>query len=86
MNRLFTMTILAVLATILAVLLATLITLAVCNRWLGAWACRVMGWHLEPRDVGFDGCSATGRCPRCGKLVLQDSQGNWFAATNQDNP
>ena len=26
--------------------------------------CRILGWH--------------GRCSRCGKSVMQDSQGNWF--------
>lgn len=42
------------------------------------WFCREMGWHKAPKEQGFDGCSKTGICPRCGKAVLQDSQGNWF--------
>lgn len=42
------------------------------------WFCEEMGWHLHPLSVGFDGCSQNGTCPRCGKSVLQDSQGNWF--------
>jgi hypothetical protein len=40
--------------------------------------CIVLGWHLAPNAQGFDGCSKTGVCPRCGKSVLQDGQGNWF--------
>jgi hypothetical protein len=37
-----------------------------------------LGWHLQPLQLGFDGCSLFGICPYCGKKVLQDSQGNWF--------
>ena len=42
------------------------------------WFCNVFGWHKAPKEQGFDGCSANGVCPVCGKEVLQDSQGNWF--------
>ena len=42
------------------------------------WFCKFWGWHKKPDFVGNDGCSNNGRCPRCGKEVLQDSQGNWF--------
>lgn len=42
------------------------------------WFCHKMGWHKAPYSIGFDGCSATGTCPRCNKEVLCDSQGNWF--------
>lgn len=42
------------------------------------WFCDKMGWHKSPNTIGFDGCSATGTCPRCGKHVMCDSQGNWF--------
>jgi hypothetical protein len=48
------------------------------------WFCNVMGWHKAPETKGFDGCSFNGRCPRCGKRVLMDSQGNWFEASNQE--
>lgn len=34
--------------------------------------------------VGFDGASMGGRCPKCGRRVLQDSQGNWFDADEID--
>ena len=52
---------------------------AVFNKYLSVWACDSLGWHLEPERQGYDGCSYGGKCPRCGKDVLQDSQGNWFA-------
>lgn len=43
------------------------------------WACdSFWGEHKAPSETGFDGCSATGKCSRCGKGVLQDSQGGWF--------
>jgi len=59
-------------------ILITALSLAVFNRYLPKWFCDHMGWHLSPIAQGFDGCSFTGTCPRCGKSVLQDSQGNWF--------
>ena len=59
----------------------TLFILALCNKWLPIWFCNNMGWHLAPKSQGFDGCSLNGKCPRCGKKVLRDSQGNWFATT-----
>jgi hypothetical protein len=65
-------------AMALLVVLVPMLILCLSNRWLGAWACRVFGWHFEPKEQGFDGCSFTGTCPRCNKPVLQDSQGNWF--------
>ena len=40
--------------------------------------CKILGWHKAPTKQGFDGCSKNGECPRCGKEVMQDSQGNWF--------
>jgi hypothetical protein len=68
------------------IILITIIILGVsffimglCNRWLPKrLGCEIMGWHLSPTAQGFDGCSFNGTCPRCGKEVLQDSQGNWF--------
>jgi hypothetical protein len=42
------------------------------------YACDAMGWHKAPNAIGFDGASNNGECPRCGKEVMQDSQGNWF--------
>lgn len=48
------------------------------NPILPKFMCRVMGWHLEPKEIEFDGCSKNGVCPRCKNHVMQDSQGNWF--------
>ena len=62
----------------LAVMVLTGIILALINEHLPKWFCDKMGWHLAPTQIGFDGCSLEGTCPRCGKHVLQDSQGNWF--------
>jgi hypothetical protein len=55
-----------------------MVILAFCNKYLSRWACDKLGWHLAPKEQGFDGCSFCGLCPRCNKPVLQDSQGNWF--------
>lgn len=48
--------------------------------------CAVLGWHRAPREAGFDGCSPSGRCSRCGRRVLCDSQGNWFGTDPEDRP
>jgi len=41
--------------------------------------CLVMGWHDGSGGKrSFDGCSIHATCSRCGKEVMQDSQGNWF--------
>ena len=37
-----------------------------------------LDWHFRVKVLGFDGCSAVGRCLDCGRRVLMDSQGNWF--------
>ena len=42
------------------------------------WICDKLGWCMAPSEQGFDGCSANGICPRCGRQVKQDSQGNWY--------
>lgn len=43
--------------------------------------CRI-GWHTPGRNLGnitmFDGMSLHGICKRCGKDIMQDSQGGWF--------
>lgn len=40
--------------------------------------CKVLGWHKEPEETTYDGLTFKGKCSRCGKEVMQDSQGNWF--------
>lgn len=48
------------------------------NRYMPLWVCTKLGWHLRPEDVKYRGINATGTCPRCGKYICKDSQGNWF--------
>jgi len=45
---------------------------------LPRWACDRLGWHLMPKELSSDGFNVIGKCPRCGKKIMQDSQGNWF--------
>lgn len=62
------------------VLFVLIVSLMCCffNKHLPIWFCNKLGWHLAPREKGWNGCSMTGVCPRCNKEVLMDSQGNWF--------
>jgi len=39
--------------------------------------CKI-GWHKVKEATEFDGASLHGICMRCGKELMQDSQGNWF--------
>ena len=72
------MKILFIIGILIIILIVISILLAIFNKYLPIWFCNKMHWHLRPLDIGFDGCSPTGKCPRCGKHVLRDSQGNWF--------
>jgi hypothetical protein len=65
----------------LTVLMSSFMVLMILTRYSKSrfW-CDKFGWH-HSRHVetsGFDGCSETGLCKRCGEKVLMDSQGNWF--------
>lgn len=40
--------------------------------------CKCAGWHKAPIRQSFDGVSRHGKCARCNKKVLQDSNGDWF--------
>lgn len=40
-----------------------------------------IGWHSVRRFAMCDGLSLSGYCTHCGAKCLQDSQGNWFAAS-----
>ena len=44
------------------------------------WFHNILHWH-EPDDSPswYDGCSMHCKCKYCGKHIMQDSQGNWFA-------
>lgn len=60
------------------IIVCSILLLVLLNSYLPKWFCDKLGWHLEPKEKSFDGCSLEGICPRCGKHVLQNSQGNWF--------
>ena len=63
----------------IVVFLFIMLMLCLFNRFLPkGFGCDTMGWHLEPKQQGFDGCSSTGKCSRCNKEIMQDGQGNWF--------
>lgn len=66
------------LIVLLLLICISLISLCILNKHLPIWFCKHVGWHLEPQEQHFDGCSVTGKCPRCGEMTLQDGQGNWF--------
>ena len=69
----------AVILTVLLILLLGLMALAIISKYSkNKWFCTAMGWHFEPDKKASDGCSMYGNCPRCGKRVMLDSQGNWF--------
>lgn len=41
--------------------------------------CKILPWHNgKGAEHRSDGCSLHSTCSRCGKSVMQDSQGNWF--------
>lgn len=73
------MTIIWIAFSVINIGLLVLIVLSIISRYSNnVWFCKVMGWHKSPLAQGFDGCSLHGKCPRCKKKVLQDSNGDWF--------
>ena len=42
----------------------------------------IMGYHL-PSEEYFNGCSFVSKCKFCGKVILQDWQGNWFEGKSE---
>jgi len=48
------------------------------TRWGRFWCW--LDSHKVKRAESYDGCSFVSHCCRCSVRVLQDSQGNWFAA------
>ena len=69
---------------ILALLIGVFITpflLCVMDHYFGtSYSCRFWSWHNGKGMIKkkFDGCSVYSICSKCGKEVMQDSQGNWF--------
>lgn len=49
------------------------------DKWKGkTYSCKQFGWHNGlGGNNSFDGCSFHATCSKCGKEVMQDSQGNW---------
>lgn len=45
-----------------------------------SFRCEVLGWH-KPTEIYVKWLSVTFEsvCKRCGRPIMQDSQGNWFA-------
>lgn len=62
-------------------IVAILVVLCVINSFCttkGKFFCKYFGWHKTPKDITLDGINFKGKCPRCGKEVLRDSNGDWF--------
>ena len=57
---------------------SSILLLAFNNKRLPVWFCNKLGWHLPPKSRDFNGVNYYGKCPRCNKMVIKDSQGNWF--------
>lgn len=47
--------------------------------------CKLLDWHRNVEMKNFDGCSNVGVCKRCNKRVLQDSNGDWFTSSIQND-
>jgi len=72
-----------VLRVAFAVLIFALITPMVLCRYdlkFGTSYSCWFGWHNGKGSAQsyWDGCSLHAKCSKCGKEVMQDSQGNWF--------
>ena len=49
------------------------------------WTHDFLGWcDGHGGKLGFDGVSVSGYCSVCGRRVLMDSQGNWFAVGERE--
>lgn len=46
------------------------------RKFLNKLLCK-LSWH-KVKKGSFDGCSIHGICERCGRELMQDSQGGWF--------
>jgi len=64
---------------IISTVIIFLILAIILRKYLPKWfVCDLMGWHSEVEIYGNDGMSCLGKCKKCGKYVMMDSQGNWF--------
>jgi hypothetical protein len=52
------------------------------KKWWDYFQCNILDWHKvsfpNPKTY-FDGVSFHGKCERCGRRCMRDSQGNWFS-------
>lgn len=51
----------------------------------GKFFCMFFGWHKRPKKINGRGINLIGKCPRCGKEVIQDSQGIELELCDKDN-
>lgn len=68
-----------VLFVFLTIWLLPFVFCAVDRHFKTCYSCKIFGWHNGYSGFKrFDGCSMHAECSKCGKEVMQDSQGNWF--------
>ncbi len=47
-------------------------------------SCTYFGWHRgDPTTQVQRGINSCASCSKCGKAVMQDSQGNWFTSSEK---
>ncbi len=62
-----------------AIMVVYVITSLACRVFPYPWVCDLAGTHFPSIGVSsFDGGSSHSECKKCGKEIMQDSQGNWF--------
>jgi len=50
-----------------------------------SFRCEVLGWHAPTNIyVGWLSTTFESTCKRCGRPILQDSQGNWFSFSEEN--
>ena len=50
-----------------------------------SFRCEFLGWHKPTKiTVPYLSINFHSTCARCGREILQDSQGNWFATYSED--
>ena len=69
-----------IIAGVLIIFLVTMFTLLIIDKYSKSkWFCEYFGWHKCPDNIETpDLFLLKGKCPRCKKEVLMDSNGDWF--------
>jgi hypothetical protein len=66
-------------AVVFIIFITVMALLELFNRWLPRWFCdHFPYWHIKPKEIRMEGINAKGKCPRCGRDLTSDSQGNWY--------